>query len=139
MVLIREENLPPCKWLLGRVVKIYMGKDKKVRVVDIKTGKGVRVQTQIELADISPSKTLFRNIPKKKENGMTNGHLSVEGPHPSERDCRLDLRVFHNLRRVHAVGQSEFKADGPPPISLYICIPIWLTKWDCLLRKNVIC
>ncbi|GFU81640.1 DUF5641 domain-containing protein [Trichonephila clavipes] len=41
MVLIREENLPPCKWLLGRVVKIYMGKDKKVRVVDIKTGKGV--------------------------------------------------------------------------------------------------
>ncbi|GFW37752.1 integrase catalytic domain-containing protein [Trichonephila clavipes] len=39
MVLIREENLPPCKWLLGRVVKIYMGKDKKVRVVDIKTGK----------------------------------------------------------------------------------------------------
>ncbi|GFU22201.1 DUF5641 domain-containing protein [Trichonephila clavipes] len=41
MVLIREENLPPCKWLLGRVVKIYMGKDKKVRVVDIKTGKGI--------------------------------------------------------------------------------------------------
>ncbi|GFX39617.1 integrase catalytic domain-containing protein [Trichonephila clavipes] len=40
MVLIREENLP-CKWLLGRVVKIYMGKDKKVRVVDIKTGKGI--------------------------------------------------------------------------------------------------
>ncbi|GFU52192.1 transposable element Tc1 transposase [Trichonephila clavipes] len=30
MVLIREENLPPCKWLLGRVVKIYMGKDKKL-------------------------------------------------------------------------------------------------------------
>ncbi|GFW79082.1 integrase catalytic domain-containing protein [Trichonephila clavipes] len=40
MVLIRKENLP-CKWLLGRVVKIYMGKDKKVRVVDIKTGKGI--------------------------------------------------------------------------------------------------
>ncbi|GFX02894.1 uncharacterized protein TNCV_4438761 [Trichonephila clavipes] len=44
MVLIREENLPPCKWLLGRVVKIYMGKDKKVRVVDIKTGKGVFIK-----------------------------------------------------------------------------------------------
>ncbi|GFT81436.1 integrase catalytic domain-containing protein [Trichonephila clavipes] len=41
MVFNREENLPPCKWLLGRVVKIYMGKDKKVRVVDIKTGKGI--------------------------------------------------------------------------------------------------
>ncbi|GFX79309.1 uncharacterized protein TNCV_696211 [Trichonephila clavipes] len=41
MVLIREENIPPCKWLLGRVVKIYMGKDKKVKIVDIKTGKGI--------------------------------------------------------------------------------------------------
>ncbi|GFX71213.1 integrase catalytic domain-containing protein [Trichonephila clavipes] len=41
MVLIREENLTPCKWLLGRIVKIYMRKDKKVRVVDIKTGKGI--------------------------------------------------------------------------------------------------
>ncbi|GFW73386.1 DUF5641 domain-containing protein [Trichonephila clavipes] len=43
-VLISEENLPPCKWLLGRVVKIYMGKDKKVRVVDVKTSKEDRVR-----------------------------------------------------------------------------------------------
>jgi hypothetical protein len=41
MVLIREENLPPCKWLLGRVIAIFPGQDKKVRVVDVKTSKGI--------------------------------------------------------------------------------------------------
>ncbi|GBM17688.1 hypothetical protein AVEN_168530-1 [Araneus ventricosus] len=41
MVLIREENLPPCKWLMGRVIALYPGQDNKVRVVDVKTSKGI--------------------------------------------------------------------------------------------------
>ncbi|GBM33740.1 hypothetical protein AVEN_75812-1 [Araneus ventricosus] len=41
MVLIREENLPPCKWLLGHVIALYPGQDNKVRVVDVKTSKGI--------------------------------------------------------------------------------------------------
>ncbi|GBN27766.1 hypothetical protein AVEN_31073-1 [Araneus ventricosus] len=35
MVLIREENLSPCKWLMGRVIALYPGRDNKVRVVDV--------------------------------------------------------------------------------------------------------
>ncbi|GFU06404.1 integrase catalytic domain-containing protein [Trichonephila clavipes] len=62
MVLIREENLPPCKWLLGRVVKIYMGKDKKVRVVDIKTGKGTVLAAQIVEDARTTSETLSAMI-----------------------------------------------------------------------------
>ncbi|GBM11927.1 hypothetical protein AVEN_209626-1 [Araneus ventricosus] len=41
MVLIREENRPPCKWLMGRVLALYPGQDNKVRVVDVKTSKGI--------------------------------------------------------------------------------------------------
>lgn len=41
MVLIKEENLPPCKWLMGRVIALYPGQDKIVRVVDVKTCKGI--------------------------------------------------------------------------------------------------
>ncbi|GBM35801.1 hypothetical protein AVEN_108988-1 [Araneus ventricosus] len=41
MVLIREENLSPCKWLMGRVIALYPGRDNKVRVVDVKTSKGI--------------------------------------------------------------------------------------------------
>ncbi|GFX24745.1 integrase catalytic domain-containing protein [Trichonephila clavipes] len=37
MVIIKEDNLPLCQWLLGRINNIYLGKDSKVRVVEVKT------------------------------------------------------------------------------------------------------
>ncbi|KAJ8980537.1 hypothetical protein NQ317_008334 [Molorchus minor] len=41
MVLLREDNVPPLKWLLGRIVKTYPDSDGTVRVVDIKTRNGM--------------------------------------------------------------------------------------------------
>ncbi|GFW66709.1 integrase catalytic domain-containing protein [Trichonephila clavipes] len=37
LVLIIDENLPTYKWALGRIVELYYGEEKKVRVVKIKT------------------------------------------------------------------------------------------------------
>lgn len=37
VVIIKEDNLPPTKWLLGRVKQIHPGKDKLVRVVTVQT------------------------------------------------------------------------------------------------------
>lgn len=39
IVLIRDENQPPCKWPLARIVKVHPGVDDLVRVVDVKTEK----------------------------------------------------------------------------------------------------
>lgn len=41
MVLIRDENLPPYKWHLGRVVALHPGKDNVVRVASVNTKSGV--------------------------------------------------------------------------------------------------
>jgi hypothetical protein len=41
LVLIQEDNLPPQKWLLGRIIKTSEALDKKSRVVDIKTQFGI--------------------------------------------------------------------------------------------------
>ncbi|KAL1454618.1 hypothetical protein WDU94_010834 [Cyamophila willieti] len=41
MVLIKDENLPPTKWRLGRVLELFPGKDSLVRVVSIKTSSSV--------------------------------------------------------------------------------------------------
>lgn len=41
LVLIRDENLPPCKWLLARILETHPGSDGLVRVVTIKTKNGV--------------------------------------------------------------------------------------------------
>ncbi|GBN11921.1 hypothetical protein AVEN_98211-1 [Araneus ventricosus] len=41
MVLIKEDNVPVSNWPLGRIVKLYPGKDNIIRVVDIKTKTGI--------------------------------------------------------------------------------------------------
>ncbi|GFV64388.1 integrase catalytic domain-containing protein [Trichonephila clavipes] len=37
LLLLIEENFPSCKWLLGRIIQVYLGDDNKIRVVKEKT------------------------------------------------------------------------------------------------------
>ncbi|XP_061721102.1 uncharacterized protein LOC133527922 [Cydia pomonella] len=41
LVLVKEDNLPPLKWRLGRVVALFTGNDGVSRVADVKTASGV--------------------------------------------------------------------------------------------------
>ena len=40
IVLIHEDNVPRLEWALGKVTKLYPGKDKRVRSVELLTSKG---------------------------------------------------------------------------------------------------
>ncbi|XP_075156162.1 uncharacterized protein LOC142229484 [Haematobia irritans] len=57
VVVIRDENLPPNEWRIGRVVKLYPGKDKRVRVVDVYTAKGVITRPIVKLLPSRSRKT----------------------------------------------------------------------------------
>ncbi|XP_073831785.1 uncharacterized protein [Musca autumnalis] len=50
MVLIKDENLPPLKWQLGRVTDIIAGSDKVVRVAMVKTSNGISQRSVAKLA-----------------------------------------------------------------------------------------
>ena len=41
IVLLRDDNLPPLKWLIGRVVDVHPGTDGLVRVASVRTSTGV--------------------------------------------------------------------------------------------------
>lgn len=41
MVLMKEDNLPPMFWPLGRIIEVHPGSDSIVRVVSVKTKNGV--------------------------------------------------------------------------------------------------
>lgn len=41
MVVVREDNLPPLKWKLGRIVQVHAGTDGNIRVVTVKTQDGL--------------------------------------------------------------------------------------------------
>ncbi|GBM79251.1 hypothetical protein AVEN_77154-1 [Araneus ventricosus] len=40
LVIVKEDNVPLNFWLLGRIVKVFYGKDKMIRVCLVKTAKG---------------------------------------------------------------------------------------------------
>ncbi|XP_047998188.1 uncharacterized protein LOC125238223 [Leguminivora glycinivorella] len=41
LVVLKEDNLPPLKWRLGRIIATHPGKDGISRVADVKTSGGV--------------------------------------------------------------------------------------------------
>lgn len=49
MVVIREDNLPTNEWRLGRVEKVHIGKDGHVRVVGLRTARGVVTRPVVKL------------------------------------------------------------------------------------------
>ncbi|XP_025192629.1 uncharacterized protein LOC112592689, partial [Melanaphis sacchari] len=47
IAIIRDENAPPTKWKLGRVVNVHPGKDGVVRVVTMRLGSGAELKRPI--------------------------------------------------------------------------------------------
>ncbi|XP_059223930.1 uncharacterized protein LOC131997268 [Stomoxys calcitrans] len=48
-VVVKEDNLPPNEWCLGRVLKVFKGKDSNVRVAEIRTQNGTLVRPVVKL------------------------------------------------------------------------------------------
>ncbi|XP_076623177.1 uncharacterized protein LOC143342807 [Colletes latitarsis] len=54
LVLLKEENLPPMRWNLGRISELHPGDDKIVRVVTVKTADGIYKRTWFSLTKLGP-------------------------------------------------------------------------------------
>ena len=54
VVIVRENNLVPIKWPLGRIVNVYSGRDGFVRVVDVKTTNGIYKRPITKIALLLP-------------------------------------------------------------------------------------
>ena len=52
LVLIKNENLPPLQWKLGKILKTFPGKDNKVRVVEVKTQTGELIRPIAKLCPL---------------------------------------------------------------------------------------
>ncbi|XP_049877550.1 uncharacterized protein LOC126374847 [Pectinophora gossypiella] len=50
VVLVHEDNLPPGKWIMGRVVQLHPGKDGYTRVITLKTKGGFMKRPVIKLS-----------------------------------------------------------------------------------------
>ncbi|XP_041986627.1 uncharacterized protein LOC121738548 isoform X1 [Aricia agestis] len=67
IVIIKDENLPPGKWALGRVVEIHPGTDGLVRVVTLKTKNGLLKRPIVKLALLPVNETSNPSPDKEQE------------------------------------------------------------------------
>lgn len=58
MVLLKEENLAPLQWRLGRVLEVHPGPDQKTRVVSVQTNVGI-VKRSVQKLCVLPMETEF--------------------------------------------------------------------------------
>lgn len=45
LVLIKDPNLPPCKWRLGRIIKTFPSRDTNKRVAEVRTSSGTIIRS----------------------------------------------------------------------------------------------
>lgn len=57
LVIIKDDFLPPLEWCLGRVEKVFYGKDNNVRVAEIRTQNGSIVRPVVKLCVLPTSPT----------------------------------------------------------------------------------
>lgn len=71
LVVLKEDNLPPLKWKLGRIVAVYPGTDGVIRVADVKTSNGVFRRSFSKLCPL-PEPEVFVEVKPSTPGGMSN-------------------------------------------------------------------
>lgn len=59
LVVIKEDNIPPTLWPMGRVTKVHPGKDGIVRVVTLRIGAGKEIVRAAARVAILPNPDIF--------------------------------------------------------------------------------
>lgn len=57
LVLLKQDNLPPNQWALGRITEVYPGSDNVVRVASVRTSKGVYKRAVVKLCPLPVPET----------------------------------------------------------------------------------
>lgn len=69
IVLVSEDNLPPSRWALGKIVNTYPGKDGLVRAVDVLCGKSTLRRPIHKLALLPIAENEELELLKKAQGG----------------------------------------------------------------------
>ena len=114
VVLLNDDNLNRIKWKLGRVVELLPGKDKKVRVVKLKTANGETLRS------INKCYPLESCVTDLSENHDLNSSLSASKVNAGTYDSNVDtidsevtentVDSFRPERRSAVKFRKELKA-----------------------------
>nr|CAI5841991.1 unnamed protein product [Callosobruchus analis] len=124
VVLIKEDNLAPLQWKLGRVIEVCPGSDKKVRVVKLRTKDGIftRPITKINDGHCDTSSKLVNEI-YDTSSTWSRETLILDEDLPDQSDwarppvCMENDDPCTSNVQVHPVGQDSDYSDFEDDIS----------------------
>lgn len=100
LVIIKEDNLPPLKWKLGRIHQLHPGEDNIVRVVSVKTEGGILKRSINKICPLPVESEYFQGGRHVESNSVPTTALSCD------KNC-LPLRHGFKLN----VNQSDEEAQ----------------------------
>lgn len=115
LVVIYEENLPPSRWRLGRVIEIYPSKDGLVRAVKLRTkdGEYVRPITKLGLLLLSDEDPHALTIPTEPEQpcrGNVNNILQKMKSQPRVKLTRLAKKDIAQAMQTGKIPNPSVKS-----------------------------
>ena len=108
VVLIKEDNLPRLKWVLGVVQKLHVGRDGISRSADLKTAKGIRTRSvqrlfNLEICDPeSAGVPNLNDIPDASaeiQNVDSSVNVKIKTKHESDTEPLIKTRSNRQVKR----------------------------------------
>ncbi|KAH0818318.1 hypothetical protein GEV33_004474 [Tenebrio molitor] len=110
LVILIEDNTPPLKWPLGRVVKLHPGKDGITRVVTIQTQGASTVKRAVQKLCVLPVDTITVEC-RKREKQLPSREKS--------RSCKWRTSLHNFSRKARVKTQAFFFISS---LSLFIFV-----------------
>ncbi|XP_063972071.1 uncharacterized protein LOC135159938 [Diachasmimorpha longicaudata] len=102
LVILREDNVPPKQWILGRVIKVFPGSDGVTRTVRVKTTTGEFDRNVRKLTAL---------LTEDEDSNLVNSIVNIHSPvSPFPNSCFVDMsRVSKKLTLKRTRPSSVFK------------------------------
>lgn len=104
LVLVKDENLPPMRWPLGRVVNLISGKDGVSRVADVRTTSEI-IRRAVNKLCLLPLKQC---VASQAPNGWSILDFAVVAPHNFSKTRLASLScTCHSCYEMHIILLSH--------------------------------
>ncbi|CAD6997982.1 unnamed protein product [Ceratitis capitata] len=122
LVVVKEDNLPPNEWRLGRVVRVFLGPDHRVRVVEILTTRGLITRPIVKLVMLPAVKpTNVSSTFRELRNGSSQPRQYPEGPTPLS---SLQEQPSASILQTDAPDGTNGETPSCPPLPSLCQLPV---------------